>query len=172
MLPHFAGMKDLIGWWVWSFSVGTVWKEHNKCEECGKEGSATLPNKQTAHLLPPAQSAGDWLGKKWVALPFEQSARDVVLPAKKTWWLGRPWAEQGAGWRPQLAMFGLADTDSLAQAMHYCMMKITGKNYFNFYFALGQEPEQKLLNQRKQASLLLFFSQNHVGKFYLRNYKS
>ena len=46
----------------------------------------------------------------WVGLlPFEQSARDVVLPGQeKTWWLGRPWAEQGAGWLGRSRGLGVA----------------------------------------------------------------
>ena len=120
-----------------------------------------------------AQSAGDWLGG--LCCPSSKVQETLCCRGKKTWWLGRPWAEQGAGWlgrsrglegwlaessmgwlegwRPQLAMFGLADTDSLAQAMHYWLRKITGKNSLNFYFALSPEPEQKKL---------LFISQNHV----------
>ena len=107
--------------------------------------------------------------------PSSKVQETLCCRGKKTWWLGRPWAEQGAGWlgrsrglegwlaessmgwlegwRPQLAMFGLADTDSLAQALHYWLRKITGKNSLNFYFALSPEPEQKKL---------LFISQNHV----------
>ena len=68
-------------------------------------------------------------------------------------WLAESTTGWLEGWRPQLAMFGLADTDSLAQALHYWLRKITGKNSLNFYFSLSPEPEQKKL---------LFISQNHV----------
>ena len=129
-----------------------------------------MANKQTAHLLPPRHKVQE-IG--WVALPFEQSARDVVLPGQeKTWWLGRPWAEQGAGWlgRSRVARGLAAPTCNvwtgghrLTCTSHALLAEENNrKESYNFYSALSPTPEQKLLTQQKKAALILFISQNDV----------
>ena len=53
-----------------------------------------MANKQTAHLLPPRHKVQE-IG--WVALPFEQSARDVVLPGQEDLVAGKTLGRAGGG---------------------------------------------------------------------------
>ena len=54
-----------------------------------------MANKQTAHLLPPRHKVQEigWVG----LLPFEQSARDVVLPGQEDLVAGKTLGRAGGG---------------------------------------------------------------------------
>ena len=143
--------KWLVGEWFEAFplqpfergttSVKSVERNRQRCET----------SKLCTFVATAAQSAGDWLG----GLCCPSSKVQETLCCRERRNLGRPWAEQGAEWRPPTCnVCAGAGADSLAQAMHYWLRKITEKNNLNFYFSFRTELKQKILSIKKQAAFI------------------
>ena len=143
------------------FSVATVWKQRNKCEDCGKEESATLPNKQV-HIC---------CHRHKVQIGSAQEASCVVARAKckkrcpvageekNLLRLRRPWAQEGAGWRPPTSNVW-TDGRRLLCPPHHAMAQENSRNGYYHSFCTQSwswtvvNPDLEWLQQSADHSLL------------------